>query len=169
MITYSADKFPSDLVSCLFECLFSAFLNACMLHFDVIMTKNELCPLMYFPRCFRRLGTPLFPFLDHQGHCRIYIKYSTWHHIFIILATVLDPKKFYRNYVEAGTKCPKYPKLSSRAKNGCTQEKNISAVTGLFTLTFGWKISKGVISRTVKDFAKFLPLDKLLLSKNIPN
>ena len=43
MIIYSADKCPSDTVSCLFECLFSAFLNACMLYFDVIMIKNELC------------------------------------------------------------------------------------------------------------------------------
>ena len=58
----------------------------------------------------------IFPCLDHQGCCRIYIKSSTWHHIFIILATTLDAKKFCRNYVEAGKKWPKCSKWSSREK-----------------------------------------------------
>ena len=63
-----------------------------------------------------------FPCLSNQGLCRIYIflKSSTWHHIFIILVTSLDPKKCCRNYVESGTKCSKCPKLSSRAQNGRT-------------------------------------------------
>ena len=42
MITKSDDKFPPDPVYCLFECLFSAFFNACVLSFDVIMIINEL-------------------------------------------------------------------------------------------------------------------------------
>ena len=55
MITYSADKYPSDPFTCLFECLFSAFFNAGMFSFDVIIIKNELCPLMFYHHCFRRL------------------------------------------------------------------------------------------------------------------
>ena len=62
----------------------------------------------------------LFPCLDHWGECMIYIKSSAWHHIFIVLAIILDPKKCCRNYVEAGSKWPKSPKLSSKAKNGRT-------------------------------------------------
>ena len=30
--------------------------------------------------------------LENQGRYKFYIKYITWHHIFIILATFLDPK-----------------------------------------------------------------------------
>ena len=60
MITYSAEKYPSDPVSCLFERLFSDFLNACMLSFDVIMINNDLCPLVFFHHCFRRLGRIFF-------------------------------------------------------------------------------------------------------------
>ena len=41
MITYSADKFPSYPFSLLFECLFSAILNACVLSFGIIMIRNE--------------------------------------------------------------------------------------------------------------------------------
>ena len=50
----------------------------------------------------------------------LYVKYSTWNNIYIILATILEPKESCRNYVEAGTKWPKCPKLSSKAKNGST-------------------------------------------------
>ena len=42
MITYIADKFPSDPVFCLFEYLFSVFLNDLVLSFGVIMINNEL-------------------------------------------------------------------------------------------------------------------------------
>ena len=54
MITYIAEKFPSDPVSYLFECLFSAFLNACVLSFGVIMIRNEFPPLMFSHHYFRR-------------------------------------------------------------------------------------------------------------------
>ena len=60
MITQSADKCPLYPVSCLFECLFSAFLNSCMLYFDVIMIKNELCPLMFSHNFFRNLRSLFF-------------------------------------------------------------------------------------------------------------
>ena len=53
-----------------------------------------------------------------------------------MLVTILDPKKFCRNYVESGTKWPKCPKLSSRVKNGRTWENTISTVTVLMTLIF---------------------------------
>ena len=54
MITYSAEKRPSDPVSCLYECFIYAFLNACMLSFDVIMINNEFGPLLFSRHCFRR-------------------------------------------------------------------------------------------------------------------
>ena len=152
-------------MSCLFESLFSDFLNAIVLSFDVIMIKNELCPFICFITVLKAWKAS-FPFLDHQGRCRIYINYSTWHHIFIILATILDHNKCCRNDLEAGIKWTKCPKLSSRAKNGCTWENNISTVTGLMTLRFGWQMSKGVIFWPVKDFSTFSSLDKLLLAKN---
>ena len=141
-----------------------ALLNASVLSFDVIMIKNELWLLIFY-HCFRRLGKPLFPFLDHQGRCRIYINSSTWHHIFIILATILDHNKCCRNDLEAGIKWTKCPKLSNRAKNGCIWENNISTVTRLLTLRFGWQMSTGVIYRPVKDFSTLSILDKLLLAK----
>ena len=55
MITYISEKCPSDPVSCLFECLFSEFVYACLLSFDVIMMSNKLCPLMFSHHCFRSL------------------------------------------------------------------------------------------------------------------
>ena len=61
-----------------------------------------------------------FPCLVHRGRYMIYIKSIAWHCNFIILATILEPKKCCRKYVEAGAKWPKCPKLSSKAKNGCT-------------------------------------------------
>ena len=51
---------PSDPYPWLFECLFSAFFEACMLYFDVIMIKNELCPLVFSRHCFRRLRSLFF-------------------------------------------------------------------------------------------------------------
>ena len=60
MIAYSADKCPSDPVSWLFKCLSSDFLNAWMLSFDVIMIRNELCPLMFSHPCFRSPKTLFF-------------------------------------------------------------------------------------------------------------
>ena len=92
---------------------------------------------------------------DVLGWTLSYIKSSTWNHIFIILATILDRKRFCKNYVEAGEKCPKCPKLSSRAKKGRTW-KTISTVTGLLTLIFGWQMSTGVISCPVKVFSRVL-------------
>ena len=41
-----------------------------------------------------------FSCLAHRGRCSIHIKSSTCHHIFIILATILDPKKLLVNDVE---------------------------------------------------------------------
>ena len=44
MITYISYKCPSYPVSCLFECLFYDFLDAFLLIFDYIMTRNEFFP-----------------------------------------------------------------------------------------------------------------------------
>ena len=63
----------------------------------------------------------------------------------------LDPKKCYRNSVEAGTKRSKHSKLSSRSKNGYTWENNIFPMTGLLMLRFRWQMSKREISWPVKD------------------
>ena len=41
------------------------------------------------------------------------------------------------NYIQAGVKLPKWPKLSSRAKIGRTYENNISTVNRLLTLISG--------------------------------
>ena len=46
MITQSAEKSPSDPVFCLFECLFSAFVNDFLLSFSVININNQLCRLL---------------------------------------------------------------------------------------------------------------------------
>ena len=55
MITYSAEKYHSDPVTCLFESLISAFLNACVLSSDVIMINNGLCTLIFSHHFFKRL------------------------------------------------------------------------------------------------------------------
>ena len=47
-ITYSAEKCPSDPVSCLFECLFSDVFNTSVLSFDVMMIKDEYLSLVLF-------------------------------------------------------------------------------------------------------------------------
>ena len=54
MVTYSAEKYPVDTVSRLFECLISNFLDAYVLSFDLIMTRNELSPLIFSHNFFRR-------------------------------------------------------------------------------------------------------------------
>ena len=91
----------------------------------VHVVRLETIPIIHHPRC---LGI-----------------------IVIVLATFLDANKCCRNYVEAGTKRPKRPKLSSRAKNGCTWEKYL-----LFDWDYGaniWvKDFQEVISRPVKVF-----------------
>ena len=46
--------------SCLFECLFSALLNAYMLFSDVIMIKNEFGLLCYFITAFEGLEASFF-------------------------------------------------------------------------------------------------------------
>ena len=46
--------------SCLFECLFSALLNACMLSSDVIMIKNEFGLLCYLITAFEGLEASFF-------------------------------------------------------------------------------------------------------------
>ena len=51
MITYGADKFPSDTALCLFESLLSAFLDVCFLSVDVIMLKNQFQSIV-FSRCY---------------------------------------------------------------------------------------------------------------------
>ena len=98
---------------------------------------------------------------------------STWSLVHdIILSSswllFLDPAKCCRNYTEAGTKRPKHPKSSTRTKNGCTWEENNSHLTRIPMLIFGWQISKGVISRSVKIFSKFSILARLLLAKKCP-
>ena len=40
MITQNAEKFPSKPVFCLFECLFSTFVNSCLLYFDSKIINN---------------------------------------------------------------------------------------------------------------------------------
>ena len=52
MITDSAEKCPSDPFSCLYECFIYAFLNACMLSFDVIMINDEFGPPFFSRHCF---------------------------------------------------------------------------------------------------------------------
>ena len=42
---------------------------------------------------------------------------------------------------------------------------NISTVTGILILRFGWQMSEGVMSRSVKGFFKLSILTKLLLAK----
>ena len=44
----SEQKISLDPVTCLYECLFSVFLNACMLSFYVIMINNELSSLVFY-------------------------------------------------------------------------------------------------------------------------
>ena len=119
MITQIDEKCPSDPVFCVFECLFSALLNECLLSFDVIMINNELFPLVSSHHCFRRLIS-LFS-LAWQIRASVGSTYSLLHDIIFSPSQLfLDPNKLCRNYLEAGSKCPKNPKLSSRAKNGCT-------------------------------------------------
>ena len=68
---------------------------------------------------------PLYPFLGHQGRCRIYINPTTWHHIFIVLATILDHNKCCRNVVEDGIKWKNVPNEVAGPKMG-VPEKIIS-------------------------------------------
>ena len=103
-----------------------------------------------------------------MGFYRLYIKSSTWHDIFIILAKFLDSKKCCRNYVEADSKWPKRPKFSTKAKNGCTWENNNFTLTGIMTLIFGWQIFKEMISHPVKELSKCSIWDKLLHAKKYP-
>ena len=44
MTIYIYEKCTSYPIFCLFECYFSAFLNACLLYLEVITIRNELCP-----------------------------------------------------------------------------------------------------------------------------
>ena len=60
MITYIANKCPSDPFPCLFECLFYAILDDCMLSFDVIMINDELFPIVFSHHCFIRFKKVLF-------------------------------------------------------------------------------------------------------------
>ena len=110
-----------------------------------------------------------FSLLGPLGCCGIYIKSISWHHILIILATILYHIKFCGNNVEAGSKRPKFPKFSSRSKNGLTWENNISTVTVLLTLTYVRNKSNGVIYHPVNEFSKLSILAKLLLAKNVSN
>ena len=50
-----------------------------------------------------------FSLIAQWGRFRIYKNSSKWHHIFIILATILYPKKLCINYVETGSKWPNVP------------------------------------------------------------
>ena len=100
--------------------------------------------------------------------CRIYMKSSTWHDISTILAPFLDPKKCCRNYVETGTKWPKYPKLSSRAKNGPTWENNNPPWLDSDAKIWITGVQEGDPLAHKRIF-QFSILAKLLLAKNIPN
>ena len=59
-ITFTVDKFPSDPVSFLFDCLFSAFLDACLLSFDVITINKFLWHLVLSHHWFRSLRSLFF-------------------------------------------------------------------------------------------------------------
>ena len=138
-MTIECYEFPSAPVStslnafpCLFECLRAILW--CYKDKEWIAPPHVLSSRLY------KAYKPLLPCLYQQGLCKLHIKSSTWHSISTILTTFLDPTKCCRNYVEAGTKWPKHSKLSSRAKNWCTWENNISPLTGLLTLIFGWHI-----------------------------
>ena len=67
MITYSANKCPSYHVFCLFECLFSAFFNACLISSDVIMIKNEFPPSRSLCTALEGLEAS-FSLLGPSGH-----------------------------------------------------------------------------------------------------
>ena len=71
MIIYSAEKVPSDPVFYLFECLFSIYLDACLLYFDIIMINNELCTLMFYHHWFRMLRIMFSPCFSHPYLCRL--------------------------------------------------------------------------------------------------
>ena len=66
MITLISERSPSGPVFCLFEYLFSAFLDPCLLSFDVIMINNELCPLCYLIAVLEGLEAS-FPLLFPAG------------------------------------------------------------------------------------------------------
>ena len=59
-----------------------------------------------------------FSLLGTSPLWRPYIKSSTWHHNFDLLATFLDPKKWCRSCVDPSTKEAKRPILCSRPKMG---------------------------------------------------
>ena len=82
-----------------------------------------------------------------------------------LLATFLDHKRCCYRYVESGTKWLQCPVLSLSVKCGCTWENNIPPLTGLLILSLGSQMSKWVISRPIKYFAKFSILIVLLLAK----
>ena len=133
MITYSAENGPSYQFFCLLGCLFSAFLNACMLSFGVKMIKNELCTLMFSHQCFIRLRSIFF--LAWLIRAAVGSTSNLVHGIIFSSSCLLF--RPCRNYAEIGTEWPKCPKLSSRAKKGRTSEKNDSPLTGLMTPRFG--------------------------------
>ena len=66
---------------------------------------------------FLRLGSLFLISYPHWGLFEIYIKSSIQHHIFIILATFLDPKKLCKSYVEAGTSKEKEASISLYCHN----------------------------------------------------
>ena len=76
MITKSADKFPTDPIFCLFESLFSAFFNACLLSFEIIMIENELPPLCYTISAFKILLILFFLDCPIRASYRLYKKSS---------------------------------------------------------------------------------------------
>ena len=70
MITLSADKHPSDSVFCLFGYLFSAFLIAFLLSFEVLMIMNEIFHLVlssHFAIILIRIFLPACPIRTYLG------------------------------------------------------------------------------------------------------
>ena len=50
-------------------------------------TVTTNCAPSVLSSLLQKAQNTIFDCLDNQGQCRIYINSSTWHHIFIILAT----------------------------------------------------------------------------------
>ena len=133
---------------CLFESLY--FILCCY------NDKEWIVPCCVFSLLILKAYKPLFSCFGDQGRCRLYIKSSIWHNVFIILATFWDPKKFCQNYAESGAEWQKCPKLSTWAKNGCPWENNILTVTVLLTLRCKLQMSKGVMSWPVEKIFQII-------------
>ena len=129
-------------------------MNADFISFVVVIIKENCAPWWSLITREEVLKT-YFPCFYHQGLYRLYMNSSTWNYIFIILATFLDPKKSFRNYVEAGTNGQNVPNQVIGLKKAWLRS-NISTMTVIMALIFGLHISNEVFYRPVKGFPPIL-------------